>query len=289
MGKFTVEAAFPSLPKTPPPVLSFVAPEVGESSLRACARDFGLRGLEAKDAVRSHSTAILYTEGSVQVQLFYGSGGIRHRDFNSWMRSERDSSFEITDGAAIEAARDAVREFLFLNEAAGANAVVKRLNQASSQRGGQSFSQKVTHAAVCFHRSVSGIPVDGPGGKMTVFLSPERKLTGVDFLWRRISGVYRETKRLRNPEEAVRQVTDSWEKRGAASGVVNQVRFGYLELGWSDEQALMQPAFIVFGILGGPDSQVRSGAVEVVHASADPVGDLVPPPPRTPKQTARSA
>jgi hypothetical protein len=289
MGKFTVEAVFPSLPKTPAPVLSLVAPEVSESSLRAFAREFGLRGQEAEGAVRSHSTAILYTEGSVQVQLFHGSGGVRRRDFGSWMRSEQDSSFEITDEAAVEAARDAVRGFLFLNEAAAGGAVVKRLNVASSQPGGQSFSQRVTHAAVCFHRSVSGIPVDGPGGKMTVFLSPERKLTGVDFLWRRISGVYRETERLRTAEEAVRQVTDSWEERGVASGVVDQVRFGYLELGWSDEQALMQPAYIVFGVLGGPDGQARSGVVEVVHASADPVGDLVPPPPRTPKQTARSA
>jgi len=289
MGKFTVEAVFPSLPSTPPPVFSLVTPEVSESSLRAFARDFGLRSQEVEGAVRSHSTAILYTEGSVQVQLFKGSGGVRRRDFGSWMRSEQDSSFEITDGAAIEAARDAVRGFPFLNEAAAGGAVVKRLNEASSQRGGESFSQRVTHAAVCFHRSVSGVPVDGPGGKMTVFLSPERKLTGVDYLWRRISGVYRETKRLRPAEEAVRQVTDSWEKRGVASGVVNQVRFGYLELGWSDAQVLMQPAYIVFGVLGGPDGRARSGAVEVVHASADPVGDLVPPPPKTPKQTARSA
>jgi len=289
MGKFTVEAAFPSLPNTPPPVLSLAAPEVSESSLRAFSREFGLRGPEAEGAVRSHSTAILYTEESIQVQLFHRSGGVRRRDFGSWMRSEQDSSFEITDEAAVEAARGAVRGFPFLSEAAAGDAVVKRLNVASSQPGGGSFSQRVTHAAVCFHRSVSGIPVDGPGGKMTVFLSPERKLTGVDFLWRRISGVHRKTERLRTAEEAVRQVTDSWEERGVASGVVNQVRFGYLELGWSDEQALMQPAYIVFGVLGGPDGQARSGAVEVVHASADPVGDLVPPPPKTPKQTARPA
>ena len=150
---------------------------MSESSLRAFAREFGLRDHEAKGAVRSHATAILYTEGSVQVQLFHGSGGVRRRDFGSWMRSEQDSSFEITDEAAVEAARDAVRGLLFLNEAAaGGGAVVKRLNVASSQPGGKSFSQRVTHAAVCFHRSVSGIPVDGPGGKMTVFLSPERKL-----------------------------------------------------------------------------------------------------------------
>jgi hypothetical protein len=288
MPRFDVQAEYPSLPKSPPPVLSLESPGVSEISVLESARGFGLKGLRTEGVVRTDPNAISYSEGPIEYLVFRLSGGVRQRDRQRWMRSERDSSFEISDEAALEAALVAVRPFAFLREAAAGSAVVKRLHVASSLPEGKSFSERITHAAVYFKRSISGIPVDGPGGKMTVFLSPDKKLTGVDLIWREISGVYEETKGLRRPEEAIQEVTERWTKRGATSGVINEIRFGYLELDWLQNQRLMQPAYVIFGVLGGSNSKLRHGAVEVVAASTDPIGELVPLPPPRPKQEPRS-
>jgi hypothetical protein len=287
MPRFDMQAKYPSLPKSPPPVLSLESPRVSETSVLESARGFGLKGLRTEGVLRSDPNTISYSEGPIEYLVFRQSGGIRQRDRQQWMRSERDTSFEISDDAAIEAARGVVKQFSFLREAAAGSAMVKRLHVASSQPGGKSFSERITHAAVYFQRSISGIPVEGPGGKMTVYLSPDKKLTGVDLIWRKVSGIYKETESLRTPEEAIQEVAERWTKRGVTSAVINQIRFGYLELGWLENQTLMQPAYVISGVLGGSDSKFRHGAIEAVAASTDFVGELVPLPPPRPKQKPR--
>jgi hypothetical protein len=288
MSSFDVQAEYPLLPESPLPALSLQPLSVSETSVLESARGFGLRGLRTEGVIRTDQNTISYSEGPSEHLVFRSSGGVRHRDRERWMRGERHSSFEISDVAAIEAALAAVKPIGLFREAAAADATVKRLHVASAECGGKSFSERITHAAVYFQRSISGIPVVGPGGKMTVFLSPDKKLTGVDLIWRQISGPYKEIKKLRSPEEAIQEVMERWTKRGVTSGVVKEIKFGYLELNWLQSQSLIQPAYVICGHLGGSNSKLRHGAVEAVAASTDPIGELVPLPPRRPKQGPRS-
>ena len=135
---------------------------------------------------------------------------------------------------------------------------------------------RIIDVAVCLQPVVRGVPLDGPGGKVMVYLDHEG-LTCIDHLSRRVGSIYRKVTGLRSPEYAIDLATRDWNRRGVYGVEINEVRFCYFELGWNDEQKYLQPAYIVLATLIGPDERIRTGDIFVTPAAMNPAGTLVPP------------
>ena len=136
---------------------------------------------------------------------------------------------------------------------------------------------------VLFRRILDGLPVEGFGGKTVVYLDGERELTGIDHLWRDIESVHDSVRGLRPVEEALEEVRRRY---GAGPGriEVTDLRLGYFELGWYDEQEYLQPAYVVSVRLSGPDPRVRMNATVPFAAAVNAVGPIEPvQPPRVPQ------
>jgi len=271
---------YPVVPNEAPPVLRLTPPRVSKRSTVASASVFGLRGDLRVGAVRVDARTVDYSEGSVHHRLFRASGGIQHRDVSRWMRGDPHRSFEVSNREAVRLAQQIARAVPEVSGRTEGPAVVKRLHVASSSKDGKSRSDSVTHVAVQFRRAERGIPVEGPGGMVTLFVHPDGHSSGFDLLWRPVSKVFRESLDLVDARDVVERVIRDWWRRGLRTGRVTRVRFGYLELDWTANQRLLQPAYVVFGLFQDPSGKTRFGRIEAVHASASPAGPLLPPRPR---------
>ena len=137
-------------------------------------------------------------------------------------------------------------------------------------------------------RIVDGVPVDGPGGKVVVYLDAAGEVTGLDRTWRTISGVRQPVEALRPPDDVLTRAGRFW---SASTRVdVRQVRFGYFEQGFRTRQTTLQPAYVVMVTLqSAGDEELRRRSVYVQAAATNSVGVLQPPRSRPAAQTARPA
>ena len=153
--------------------------------------------------------------------------------------------------------------------------------------GEANHEERIVGVRVLYRRIVDGLPVEGPGGKTVVYLDQERELTGIDHLWRGIESVYEPVRRLRPVEEAIEEVRRQY---GAGPGrvEVTDLRLGYFELAWDQDQEYLQPAYIVFLQLIGPDARFRMNAMVPVAAAVNAVGPIEPVLPTRVPQTRRA-
>jgi hypothetical protein len=163
---------------------------------------------------------------------------------------------------------------------------VSRLHVATAGPDRVMQDHRVIDVAVCLQPVVRGVPVDGPGGKLTVYFDHERKVTCVDHLLRRIGPVHREVRELHPPEHAIEAARRLWTRRGISEVEVGEVRFCYYEAGWDDRQRYLQPAYIIIATLIGGDRRIRMGALYVGPAAVNSIGRIASaaPPRRVPQE-----
>src|SRR5262249_30110270 len=164
---------------------------------------------------------------------------------------------------------------------------VSRLNVATAGPDREIRDHRVIDVAVCLQPLVNGVPVEGRGGCVTVYLDHEGKLTCIDHIIRRIGPVYRKVTELHSPEEAVEEARRAWDRRGIREVEIDEVRFCYFELGWDDPQRYLQPAYYILAKLIGPDRRIRTGDIFVMPAAVKNAGRIVPLPPRPSRQRPR--
>ena len=286
MTAINVLAAMPALPETPPPILTLPPPQVSEKTLLSLARSMNLRGTQAAGSIHRDTSTFGYSEGSFDLVLYRASGAFRYKDRNRWQIDHR-SNVELSDAAAIRRARRLLERYKLL-PAESRVLRVSRLNVAAAGPERRIEDHRVIDVAVHFQPVVRGVPVDGPGGKLTVYLDHEG-LTCIDHLSRRVGSIYRRVSSLHAPEHAVDLASRAWNRRGLHSVEVNEVRLCYFELGWTDQQKYLQPAYIVLATLIGPDERIRTGDIFVTPATTNSVGRLVPRIPQGRPQKLRAA
>jgi len=187
---------------------------------------------------------------------------------------------ELSDEDAIKLARAHLRRYKLLPKNSRVQKV-SRLHVAAAGPDRIIEDHRVIDVAVCFQPIIRGVPVDGPGSKVMVYLDHEGKLTCLDHISRRIGRVYRKVIQLHPPEHALQGASRMWEKRGLVGEVeIGEVRFCYYELGRNAEQRYLQPAYFVLATLIGPDKRIRTGDIYVTPAAVNNVGWVTPPPPR---------
>jgi hypothetical protein len=284
MATIKVLAKMPELPKTPPPILTLPRPQVSERALLTLARSLNLKGTETVGSIHRDASTFGYSEGAFDLILHRASGAFRFKDRNRWQIDHR-SNVELSDEDAIKRARTLLKRYKLLPEESKVLRV-SRLNVAAAGPERKIEDHRIIDVAVCFQPVVRGVPLDGPGGKVMVYLDHEG-LTCIDHLSRRVGSIYRKVTGLRSPEYAIDLASRDWNRRGVYGVEINEVRFCYFELGWNDEQKYLQPAYIVLATLIGPDERIRTGDIFVTPAAMNPAGTLVPPIPKPRPQKLR--
>lgn len=255
--------------------------EANATTLRRIGDRFGLEVSVESGTLTENARGIGYSVASGwDLKLFRQSGGWQYRHATRWQADDGKSNLRIGDEQLAELAFDGLRRYALPVEPAVELLRVQRLHVARCQQDGKDHEERIVGARIICRRMLDGIPVEGIGGRTTVYVDHERELTGIDHLWRDIEAVHEQVTRLRPVEAAIAEVRRRY---GTGDGRIEilDIRLGYFERGWTDRQEYLQPAYVVSVRLVSPDAGVRMNAVVPVAAAMNAVGPIEPPlPPR---------
>ena len=263
-------------------------PSVNEKVVRALARQLGMQADAKSGTLRSDANKLTYSQGLLELTMYRASGGIRFIDHTRWQVDDRKSDLKIEDAAASRLAQNFVKKYKLAPSGETKFLKAARLHVGEATEGGKEATDRTIDVAVALQRMVDKIPVDGPGGKVIVYLDHERQATGVERIWREIGRVHRIGESYRTPQDALDDMAAHFRvKQGVIE--VQEMRFGYFEDGWSSEQEYLQPAYVIIGMLTSPDSSIRKRTIFVAPALTNSVGRITPPLERERPQRARQA
>ncbi|MBZ5636378.1 MAG: hypothetical protein LAO55_24910 [Acidobacteriia bacterium] len=275
-------------PRGPVRIYRLKPPSVNEKAVRSLARLLGMQADAKSGTLRSDADKLSYSQGLLELTMYRASGGVRFIDRARWQVDDRKSDLKIEDAAASRLAQNFVKKYKLAP--AGETKFLKaaRLHVGEATQGGKEASDRIIDVGVALQRIVDKIPVDGPGGKVVVYIDYERRVTGLERIWRELAGVYRRGESYRTPQNALDDMEAHFKaKRGIIE--VQEIRFGYFEDGWHGKQQYLQPAYMIFGMLSSPDGSIRKRTIYVAPALSNAVGRITPPLETKPAQRARPA
>jgi hypothetical protein len=252
-------------------------------------RDFAERfGVDSKDASQGQGPATLtYTAGPHVLTLFKASGAIRYQDQTRWQVDDGKANVKMSDATATRLALELIKRHRLAAAGECRPLKVTRLTVGEANTETRRGSERVIDLGIAFQRTVGGVPVDGPGGKLVVYLDHKGELTGFDRIWRPIRAVQAQVKELKDPQVAEEDLLRYWKPHDLGRIEVGETRFGYFELGYQDPQRVLQPAYVMLLTLYGPDERIRMKSAHVVPAAVNAVGRFMPPPKKVVKQRPR--
>lgn len=251
-------------------------PSVTEKTVRAFASQFGMPAEVTAGTVRSDANSLTYSNGMLEFTMCRTSGAIRFIDRSRWQVDDRTSDLKIEDQEAIRLAQSIVRKNTLAPAGETKFLRTARLHVAEASQDGKEAYDRTIDVAVALQRMVDKIPVDGPGGKVVVFLDHEGQMTGVERIWREIAGVYKAGGSFRTPQDAIADMAGQFKSKNGIIEV-QEIRFGYFEDGWGSKQQYLQPAYVIVGMLTSPNGQIRKRTVFVTTALTNAVGRITPP------------
>jgi len=272
-------------PKVKTQIHALAAPRATAKAVTEFARAIGVdskRAVVAQDPVK-----FTYTAGQHVVALFKASGAVRYHDDTRWQMDDGKADLEIADAKAQKLALAVIKKHKLAPMDEFKLLKVSRLMVGEANTKTKKGSERAIDVGVAFQRTVGGVPVDGPGGKLIVYLDHKGELTGFDRIWRPIKGIQASVKELRDPQLAEEDLVTYWKAHDTGRIDVDDVRFGYFELGYQDVQRVLQPAYIMPITLVGPDERIKMKTVHVFAAATNAVGTLMPPPKKVVRQPRR--
>ena len=262
----------------------------GAGFTESSVAELGLRfGLPADNygVMQSSAATVTYSHGSREVTIHRRSGGIRFRDLTRW-QADHGGTVDLGDDEAVQIAQ----AFVGRHELAPADelavAKVTRLRVGLADREGTTAEERVIDVGVVMRRVIDGLPADGPGGHIMVYIGAGGEVTGADQIWRPIVGVHSEVESLRPRDWLEERISRHIGADSAARLEIHEVRLGYFEDGWDSAQEFLQPAYVVLGILRSPDERLRRRSVIAVPAATNDVGEIMPPNPQIRTQPERA-
>ncbi len=272
MANLKLLGEMPEVPRIPPPIFTLERPNASEERLLNLARTFGLKAHEDEGSMRRSSSHFTYSEAAFDVELHRASGYLTFKDRTRW-QVDHGADVRMSDEEAVERARDLLGVFRLL-PAESRVQKVSRLAVASAGPDRVIQDRRVVDIGVHIQPLLRDIPVDGPGGRINVYLDHERNLTCVDHFIRPAGVVYREVNELRPPGDALEEANRAWTARGVREVEVREVRLCYFELGPNSAQTYLEPAYMILATLIGQDPRIRTGDIFVTPAAVNTVGSL---------------
>jgi hypothetical protein len=278
-----------SAPRVKTQILALGSPGASAKAVRELAQSLKLEPADATQA--QDATRFTFTAGQHVVTMFRASGALRYQDRSRWQVDDGKANLKIGDAEAEKRARELVsahklapaRELKLLK--------VSRLTVGEASVDEQRGAERVIDVGVGFQRLVGGVPVDGPGGKVIVYMDHNGELTGFDRIWRPVAKVRAPVEELRPPKAAEEDLLRYWAHVTGRIEVL-EVRFGYVELGYQARQTVLQPAYVMPLRILSPkqgDEEIAIGSVHVFAAATNAVGRLMPPPKKIAQQPPRAA
>jgi hypothetical protein len=245
MPTFELSTKFPRAPQESARIFRLAPPRVSQKTVLALARCFGLKGNMKSGSLWQDARQTSYTEGSRVLVILHASGGLRFHDKARWQVDDGASHVEFDDATAIHMAERFVEahSVVLLEECKVLR--VTRLNVAVAEKRTGLSEHRVIDVGVAFGRIVDGIPVEGPGGKVVVYMDSEGALTGVDRLWRDVQKVHAEDVPLRSADAVQQEAVREWGGQGSGVVSIDDIRYGYFEHGWHVSQRYLQPAYLL--------------------------------------------
>jgi len=255
------------------------AVRVTDKSLVDSGRLFRLTGDPKRYELTKLPGALVLREGSIQLRVCSVSGALRQIDKNLWQRDDGHSSLDIGDNEAVALAKKHIEETKLVPLAECSVLRVTRLRVGTLDKVAGTREERVIDVGVVFQRLVNQVPVEGPGGKVVVFINPQRQVTGVQRMWREIGSVVKAVPfaKLAPPKFAEDHLVKYWKDAPIGRLEVTDSRFGYFELGAGQSQKYLQPAYIMPVTLISPDGHFVMKTVHVVPAALKAAGALMPP------------
>lgn len=224
------------------------------------AGQMGLTGKPSETCISDDWT--MYQEGLFNLAIHSQSGGITGHHRERYQQSVTES-FDLDDDKAADIARGFVERSQLV---ALQDATLRRVTHLRMAGGAPDSDERVEStldAGVLFGRSIEGVAVEGPGGFAMINVDGEGEVAGFRSVWRPIAERADEVKILDagQANEAMERVA----KKVRGDTTVTKASFGYFELGISDRQSFLQPAYIM--VYTVQDGEVAFKSAEVVAAS----------------------
>ncbi|NGP05767.1 hypothetical protein G6038_09795 [Rhodococcus sp. 14C212] len=253
------------------------------------AERFGLSGGRQVTVLHRHPEWLAITQGSLEVRVFRGSGGWCYRNRAIWQVDDGESHLEITDETGVELAMKYVRELELADQRELRLLKVTRLHVGVTDRAADYAEERVIDLGVAFQRVIDGVPVEGPGGKIVVYIDHRGVLTGVDRLWRAL-GDKQAVSEFQPLQVALDDLESTWGHSEDGTMVVEEARLAYYELGWEHAQEYMQPAYILpIRITSRGAKPFTTRSEHIFPAALNSVGPLFPSAARVEPQNVRQS
>ncbi len=276
-----------NLPQARTQIYRLTPPGITRGKLIDTAMAFGVSGNLGRGRFQEDENKYTYLEGQFSVTVYKVSGGLRYQDISRWQIDDGKSNIKYDDKTAIKRAQEIVRKYKLASLKELRVLKVSRLHVGSIELATRKGDERIIDVGIAFQRVIDRIPVDGPGGKIVVYLDQQGEVTGIDRLWRNIKDAYRPVTKLRSPKLAEEDLRRYWSKHTSYQINVNETRFAYFELGWKETQKYLQPVYVMpMTILSASGRSVMK-SVHVYEAATNPVGKIMPTPkiqPRLPKR-----
>jgi hypothetical protein len=266
-----------TIPKgKPASIYRLVTPRVTEKSIRELANRLGMRADSKSGLLKSDADKLTFSVGHLELTMYRASGAVRFIDRARWQIDDRQSELKIGDEEATRLAQNLTQKYKLGPVAETKFLKAARLHVGEATRAGKEASDRIIDVAVALQRLVNKIPVDGPGGKIVVYLNAEREMTGFQRIWRDLDGVHKRGASYRSPQSALEDMAAHFAKKRAVIEV-QDVRFGYFEEGPRSKQRYLQPAYVIIGMLSAPEGGSRKRAIYVAPALTNNAGRMTPP------------
>jgi hypothetical protein len=277
MAEIKINARLTAPTGKPASIYRLAPRRVNEKAIREFASRLGMPQADARSGVvRSDANKLTFSMGHLELTMHRASGAIRFIDRARWQVDDRESDLKIEDAAASRLAQTFARKYELAPAAETKFFKAARLHVAEATREGKEASDRVIDVAVALQRVVENIPVDGPGGKIVVYLNAQREMTGFHQIWRNLDGVYKRGKAYRSPESAVEDMAKHFAKKRALIEV-EEIRFGYFEDGPRNKQRYLQPAYVIIGMVSAAEGNGRKRTIYVAPALTNNAGRITPP------------
>jgi hypothetical protein len=264
-------------------IFRLIPPQVNQQTVLALAQRLGLKGNLEFGRLHQDARQTTYAEKSFELIVHHASGGLRFHDAARWQVDDGEAHVTFDDAIAVGTARRYIDEFSIAPLDECRLLRVSRLKVGVAEPRTGLVEERVIDVGVAFQRVIDDVPVLGPGGKVIVYIDHETRVTGVDCLWREIEDVYEHDVELRSPESVLAETEREWDQEENGLIAIDDIRFGYCELGWYEAQNYLQPGYFLpltvtatHGLFAGRPV-MRSE--HLVAAATNPPEPLVPPPP----------
>lgn len=247
-----------------------------ERKLVNLSKKYKLSGDNRKAEIIKTNDALFYKEKNFEVSVNKFSGATRFIDLQKWQYDDGKLEVKFKDDEAKVIADNFVQSHSLAKKSDYRLMKVTKLEVGSLDSKTNRADTRIIDVGVVFQRVIGGIPVEGPGGKIIVYIDANKDVTGCDMLWRDINSTYRSipSNQLKSTLSFERSLNYISRRLKLPKVTVEEMRFGYFEDDFSARQLYMQPVYIAPYTVSSEDGRFITKSFHIFNAAMKPVGKI---------------